>query len=233
MEIALFGATGRTGRLVLDEARRRGWTVRALVRDASRLGGSGGSGGPVDVATGDTRDAAAVQALIGTVGSAGIGPGGRRPVDAVVCALGMHDITVPATDFSDSVKAIVAAMKHAGVQRLVAIASGGVFEAPGGGYRNQQPGFPAYLQNISAEHVRNYETLRASGLDWTLMCPLTLAEDIPRGAGRFAIEALPPGSDETGCADLAAAMCSLLGDRASFGKRVGIVSDRPAAPAQP
>ncbi|MBL8327018.1 MAG: NAD(P)H-binding protein [Rubrivivax sp.] len=225
MEIALFGATGRTGRLVLDEARQRGWTVRALVRDAARLGGRGGN---VDVATGDTRDAAAVQALVGTVGAGA----GRRPADAVVCALGMQDITVPATDFSDSVKAIVAAMKRAGVRRLVAIASGGVFDAPGGGYRNQQPGFPAYLQNISAEHVRNYETLRASDLDWTLMCPLTLVEDIPRGAGRFAFEALPAGSEETGYADLAVTMCSLLGDRASFGKRVGIVSDRPAAPAQ-
>jgi putative NADH-flavin reductase len=222
MEVALFGATGRTGRLVLEEARRRGWTVRALVRDAARLAPQRG----LEVAAGDTRDAAAVQAVVGHAGTAA---GVRKPADAVICALGMHDITVPATDFSDSVKTLVAAMQRGGVRRIVAIASGGVFEAPGGGYRNRQPEFPAYLQHISAEHVRNYEALRASGLDWTLMCPLTLVEDIPRGAGRHAIEALPAGSSETGYADLAATMCDLLGERASFGRRVGIVSDRPVA----
>jgi putative NADH-flavin reductase len=200
--------------------------VRALLRDAARLAASN----TLEVSAGDSRDAAAVQAV---VGAAGAGAGRRGPVDAVICTLGMHDITVPATDFSDSVKTIVAAMKRSGVRRLVAIASGGVFEAPGGGYRNQQPDFPAYLKHISAEHVRNYETLRASGLEWTLMCPLTLVEDIPRGAGRFAIEALPSGSAETGYADLAATMCDLVGERASFGRRVGIVSDRRAAAPPP
>ena len=41
MTVALFGATGRSGRLVLAEAQRRGWPVRALVREASRLPADG------------------------------------------------------------------------------------------------------------------------------------------------------------------------------------------------
>lgn len=219
MEIAVFGASGRTGRLVVDEARRRGWGVRTLVRSAGKMA----EGPALAVAVGDARDAAAVRALIG--GAAGATTA-RPRVDAVICALGMHDITVPATDFSDSVKAIVAAMRHAGVRRLVAIASGGVFEAPGGGYVNQQPGFPAYLEHVSAEHVRNYETLRGSGLEWTLMCPLTLVDDIPAGSSQHAIESLPGGSGETGYADLARTMCELIAEPAAIGHRVGIVSFR-------
>ena len=37
MAILLIGATGRTGRLVLAEALRRGYSVTALVRDSSAL----------------------------------------------------------------------------------------------------------------------------------------------------------------------------------------------------
>jgi putative NADH-flavin reductase len=235
MDIALFGATGHTGRLVLAEASRRGWAVRALVRDPRKLPEAPGLG----VAQGDARDAAAVRSLLegsGGMGGAGgqIGQAGQaRRVDAVLCTLGMHDIEVPARDFSDSVKAIVAAMRASSVRRIVAIASAGVFEHPAGGYRNQQPDFPAYLRHISAEHVRNYETLRGSGLDWTLMCPMTLVDNIPVGSALWAIEQLPPGSGETGYADLARSMCELLAEPGAIGKRVGIVSHRPAAVSRP
>jgi putative NADH-flavin reductase len=223
MAIALFGATGRTGALVLAEAIRRRWPARALVRSARKLPPALAGAADLELREGDARDAAAVRAVIeGDDGAA-------TRAGAVICALGMHDIEVPATDFSDSVKTIVAAMKAGGVRRIVAIASAGVFEHPEGGYRNQRPDFPAYLRNISAEHVRNYETLRASGLDWTLMCPLALAEDIPAGHGVWAYEDLPQGSGETGYADLAKTICDLLVVRESFGKRVGIVSHRPAA----
>lgn len=218
MAIALFGASGGTGRLVLAQALARGWPVRALARDPARLASVPG----LAVVAGDARDAAAIEATID-------GPGGR--VGAVLVALGMHDIGVPATDFSDSVKAIVEAMKRRGVRRIVAIASGGVMEHPAGGYVNQQPGFPAYLVNVSKEHVRNHETLRDSGLDWTLMCPMTLVDDIPAGSAKWALDAVPPGSGETGRADLAKAMCDLLTDRGAVGHRVGIVSLRSGSPA--
>lgn len=39
MKIALIGASGRTGRLVLGKAARRGHEVTAFVRDPERLGG--------------------------------------------------------------------------------------------------------------------------------------------------------------------------------------------------
>jgi putative NADH-flavin reductase len=209
MTAALFGGTGQTGRRLLDELLTRGWTVRALVRNRSRLTRSG----PLTVLEGDARDLPTVTDTI-------------RSADAVFCCLGMSDIAHPMTDFSDSVKTILRAMHDLGVRRILAVASAGVLDHPDGGYRFSQ-GIPDWLRNISAEHVRNYEALRDSGLDWTLMCPLTLAGDIPAGHGRFAYDDLPPGSADTGYDDLARTMAELTSVREAFGRRVGIVSDRP------
>lgn len=209
MTAALFGATGQTGRRLLDELLGRDWTVRALARNRSRLSRTG----PLTVLEGDARDLPAVTETI-------------RGADAVFCCLGMTDIAKPVTDFSDSVQTILRAMKDLGVRRILAVASAGVLDHPDGGYRFSK-GVPDWLRNVAAEHVRNHEALRDSGLDWTLFCPVFLREDIPAGNGRFAYDSLPAGSDDTGYADLARTMAELAGVLESFGRRVGIVSDRP------
>jgi putative NADH-flavin reductase len=208
MRVTVFGATGKTGTLVQHECLRRGWTVRAFARDTTRI-----SLHPArEIIQGDARSLEAVER-------------GIAGADAVFCCLGMNNIAVPATDFSDSVKQIVRAMELTPSRRLLAIAWAGVLAHPTGGYRNKE-GVPQYLRHVSAEHVRNYETLKDSSLDWTLMCPVFLKGDIPVGRGRFEFEDLPPGSNETGYADLAHVMVQLVSVSESNGKRVGVVSDR-------
>ena len=204
MVIALFGATGRTGRLVLERLLARGDRVRALARDPGRLAPHPG----LVASGGDARDAHAVRRVV-------------EGADAVVCCLGMHDITVPATDFSDSVRGIVEAARAAGVRRIVAIASAGVLADARGGLRSQH-GLPAAFANVAAEHARNLRTLEASGLDWTLLCPIDLVE-APAGTARWAYEDLPAGS-HTGYADLADTIVEMLGRRDAHGRRVGVVS---------
>ena len=210
MLIALFGATGRTGRLVLERLQARGDQVRALARDPRKLVPHPG----LAAIAGDARDVAAVRRVV-------------AGADAIVCCLGMQDITVPATDFSDSVRTIVDAARAAGVRRVVAIASAGVLPDARGGLRNQH-GLPAAFANIAAEHTRNLRTLEASGLDWTLMCPIDLV-DAPGGTARWAFEDLPAGS-HTGYADLADTIVAMLGRRDAFGRRVGVVSANAAPP---
>ena len=78
--------------------------------------------------------------------------------------------------------------------------------------------------NLAAEHIRNYETLRASRLRWTLMCPVWLKEEIPPGHARYAYDDLPEGPGETGYADLALTMVQLIDAPESVGRRVGIIS---------
>jgi putative NADH-flavin reductase len=204
MVIALFGATGRTGRLVLERLLAHGDQVRALARDTGKLAARPG----LAAFDGDARDVPAVRRVV-------------EGADAVVCCLGMHDITVPATDFSESVRGIVEAAGAAGVRRIVAIASAGVLADARGGLRNQY-GLPTVLANVAAEHTRNLRTLEASGLDWTLMCPIDLV-DAPAGTARWAFEDLPAGP-HTGYADLADTIVAMLGRRDAHGRRVGVVS---------
>ncbi len=207
MDIALFGATGRTGRLVLDRLLARGDRVRALARDPAALAPRAG----LAAFGGDARDARAVRELV-------------EGADAIVCCLGMQDITVPATDFSDAVRAIVAAAQSAGVRRIVAIASAGVLDDPRGGLRNQH-GASAAFANVAAEHTRNLRTLQASGLDWTLLCPIDLV-DAPPGTAHWTYEDLPAGP-HTGYADLADTIVGMLGRADAHGRRVGVVSAAP------
>lgn len=203
--VALFGATGRTGSRVLARLLARGDRVQALVRDPARLAPH-----PRLVArAGDARDAAAVAATL--AGS-----------DAVVVALGLADISAPTTAFSDAVRSIVEAMRERGPRRIVAIASAGALPDPRGGVRSEHAP-PGPFTHIGAEHARNVRTLAASGLDWTLMCPVDLV-DRPAGRVRTALEALPEGGTQTGYDDLADAMVALLGDATAHGRRVGIVS---------
>lgn len=209
MQIALFGATGRTGRLVLDRLLARGDRIRALVRDPAKLAPRAG----LETLAGDARDTPAVARAVASA-------------DAIVCCLGMQDITVPATDFSDAVRTIVEAARTAGVRRIVAIASAGVLDDPRGGLRNQR-GLPAAFANIAAEHTRNLRTLEASGLDWTLMCPIDLV-DAPAGTARWAFDDLPAGS-HTGYADLADTIVAMLGRRDAHARCVGVVSADAAA----
>jgi len=204
MVIALFGATGRAGRLVLERLLARGDHVRALARDPGKLVPHPGLA-PFE---GDARDVPALRRVV-------------EGADAIVCCLGMQDITVPATDFSDSVRGIVAAARAAGVRRVVAIASAGVLADTRGGLRNEH-GLPAAFANIAAEHTRNLRAFEASGLDWTLMCPIDLV-DAPAGTARWAFEDLPAGT-HTGYADLADTIVMMLGRRDAHGRRVGVVS---------
>ena len=204
MQIALFGATGRTGRLVQDRLLARGDRVRALVRDPAKLAPRAG----LETLAGDARDATAVARAV-------------TGADAIVCCLGMHDITVPATDFSDAVRTIVDAARAAGVRRIVAIASAGVLDDPRGGLRNQH-GLPSAFANIAAEHTRNLRTLEGSGLDWTLMCPIDLV-DAPGGRAQWAYEDLPAGP-HTCYPDLADTIVAMLGRADAHGRRVGVVS---------
>lgn len=206
MRVTVFGATGRTGRRVVLECLRRGHEVTAFVRHATALSPAPG----LTVRSGDARDADAVAAAL-------------SGADAVLVCLAMADINVPATDFSDSVRTIVRAQEARGPDRLIVIGNSGVLPAPGGGYRFGE-GLTPPKSNLAAEHIRNYETLRASSLRWTLMCPVWLKEEIPPGHARYAYDDLPAGPGETGYADLALTMVALIDTAASVGRRVGIIS---------
>ena len=109
MRLTIFGASGRTGRQVVAQALAAGHDVTAVVRDPGRLPVPAQDGLRAAVATFD--DSAAVLAAV-------------TGADAVVDALGTPART-PTTLRVDAARVIIAAMREAGVRRLVVVSASG------------------------------------------------------------------------------------------------------------
>lgn len=73
MKVAVFGASGGIGRLVVRHALEKGYAVNAYVRDPAKLQIEHES---LSVITGELRDTAAIEQAI-------------SGCDAVICALGV------------------------------------------------------------------------------------------------------------------------------------------------
>nr|WP_269083115.1 NAD(P)H-binding protein [Robbsia andropogonis] len=104
----MFGATGPTGRHIIKEALKRGYTLSVYTRDAKKLASFAGR---VEIVVGDLQDRSAIakciqctDAVISTLGPNSLKVQGDKPV--------MHGLTH-----------IIAAMKHAGVCRLIQIST--------------------------------------------------------------------------------------------------------------
>ena len=117
MRIALIGATGGTGRLITEEARRRGHSVRALVRHRDSAQGLATD----DLVVGDARSAEALSQVV-------------EGSDAVISALGTGVSPFSEVRLLSKVTgALVAAMADASVQRLIAITGMGAGDSRGHG----------------------------------------------------------------------------------------------------
>src|SRR5262245_31289277 len=143
MRIAIFGASGRTGRSLVDQALEQGHEVVAFVRDGS---GFDLSGERLDVHEGDARDGEAVAGAI-------------RGSDAVISLLSLGRAE-DEPQHSDATRTVVEAARDEGVRRIVVVANKDVF-----GDDEVRDEFAAHAR----EHRRNRETLKASGLDWTVL----------------------------------------------------------------
>ena len=149
-KLLVLGATGATGRLIVKDALARGFEVRTLVRSREKAGGLEGA----EIVVGDARNEAALrEALAGT--------------DAVVSALGtpvspFREVTV----LSSATKALVAAMKAAGVSRLVCITGIGAGDSAGhGGFVFDRLILPALLRKVYADKNRQEAIVQTAGED--------------------------------------------------------------------
>ena len=145
-KIAIIGATGRAGSQLLEEALRRGHSVIAIARHASKIGHRANVV-TLDV---DVNDAHALQEAV--AGS-----------DGVLSAA--HFSTLPA-------QAIIEPVKKAGVKRLLFVGGAGSLLLPDNTRVIDSKDFPeAYKPEASAGGVY-LETLRKEqDLDWTFLSP--------------------------------------------------------------
>lgn len=149
MKIAIIGATGNVGSRLIEEALRRGHAVTAIARQASKLPGRDG------VTTRDV-DVADTQALAD--------------------ALRGNDTVISTVRFlQTSAAQITAAVKAAGIRRLLVVGGAGSLYVAPGVQLVDTPSFPdAYKAEASAG--RDFlNALRAeTGLDWSFLSPSAL-----------------------------------------------------------
>jgi putative NADH-flavin reductase len=185
--IALFGATGRTGRRVLDLAVAQGYPVRALVRNPAKLSQQPG----VTILTGNVLEPDDVDRTV--AGS-----------DAVISCLGNAGLKEPGVALSQGTRHIVAAMQKHGVRRVLNVAGGGVLLSPDGTMlRSEMPTFPEIFRLTSAQHRLAWEALRDSDLDWTTVATPDIPDAPATGTARVLRDYMPPGARTVSTGDIA------------------------------
>jgi putative NADH-flavin reductase len=153
--IAILGATGAVGRLVIDRALARGHAVTAQTRDPEKLG--------------DVFDRVRVMKFLPWSES-------RMPEfvegqDVVVFALGL-DHAGATTLFSESTRALIAAMQAQGVRRLIAITGVGAGDSRGhGGVFHDWLIYPLFTRQRYLDKNRQEALIQGSALDWTILRP--------------------------------------------------------------
>lgn len=158
MKVAVLGASGRAGSEITKELAARGHTVTAIARKPAAIPSAPG----VTPVAGDASDPAALPDLI-------------KGSDAVISAL---HFDVPA-------EAILAALKTAGVPRLLVTGGAASLEVAPGVLLIDTPAFPEEWKPIAVGGLDFLKTLRGeTQIDWTFFSPAALIEEGPR-LGRY------------------------------------------------
>ncbi|GAA1096755.1 NAD(P)-dependent oxidoreductase [Nocardiopsis composta] len=198
MNLLVIGAAGRTGRHLVEQAARRGHTVTALAR---REPGDPAFGGAARAHPGDAADPEALR-------------GALQGQHAVVAAVGSSAIT----------RALIPAMRQAGVRRLVMTSSRSVVAT------RPRPLIDLVwlrLRTAYADLIRAEGMLEASGLDWSIVRATMLTDTPPAGSVHTDFEADATGGDwRLGRADYAMALLDVVEDDAMIRRAVGVCGAR-------
>jgi uncharacterized protein YbjT (DUF2867 family) len=165
MNVLVFGATGKTGGLVVDRALAKGHQVAVLVRDPKKFTKTG-----VRVFSGDaTRPEDVLASMQGQ--------------DAVIDTIGGTTPYKKTVLESTSARNIIGAMQAKSVRRLIVVSMMGIGES-----RGHAPFWYKYLLMTTFLHgsTRDKTLMEAevvrSGLDYLIVRPPILKDDPPTGA---------------------------------------------------
>jgi len=151
MKLFIIGATGRTGREIVQQALARGHQVTTFVRSPESITSKNER---LTVIKGNAMDENAIQNH-----------------DAVVSALGPREVFKPSSLLHDSALATTRAMNRSGVKRLVVLSAAAHFP----GIPNRIASF--IMRNHMRDSLAMEEIVQANGLDWTIARPPRLTQE--------------------------------------------------------
>lgn len=207
--ILVLGATGGTGRHVVEQAAALGFEVTALVRNPDK---APATDPPMRVVTGDVcSDSATVRRAY-------------ADQDAVISALGVGQSFTSGGLIAQAARSIVSAMREHGVRRIVFTSAFGV-----GSTWQDTPLVPrlfikTLLRDVYADKATGDQVIKTSGLDWTIVYPAGLTSgprtDAVRVGERLALSGFPRVSR----ADVAAVLLQQLEQDSFVGKGILVSS---------
>lgn len=203
MKIAIFGATGRVGNVLLNKALADGHEVTALARTPGKLK----QDNLLTIIEGDIREALSVETVI-------------KDADIVFSAIG----TDKTTTLTEAIPHIIKAMKESNINRIVTIGTAGILQSKTDPekLRYEAGDSKRRLTFAAEEHHKVYELLKQSQLEWTIVCPTYLPDGESEGNYRVEKDFLPDNGKKISVGDTADFAFDQLTSGEYLYSRVGI-----------
>ncbi len=199
MKVFLIGATGRTGKWILQAALTHEFEVTALVRNAS-------------------------QRVLPVHSSLHVIDGDLFAIENLDRHLEGHAVVISALS-SDVVEAgtkkLIVAAEQAHVRRFFGVAGGGILQLDQTRLRRERAGYPAVFIKSSEGHLAAWKALEKSSLLWTLICTPDLIDAPATGLAKHLVDYMPEGGRSVPCGDVAEFMMAELKGERFLCKRVG------------
>jgi putative NADH-flavin reductase len=194
MKLIVFGATGSVGQLVVEQALAQGHDVTAFTRDTTRVERRHER---LTVVGGDVMHAPSLTDTITGHDAVIVTLGGRRK----------GGVRAPGT------KAIIEAMKAAGVRRLIVQSTLGAGDSEGNlNFFWKRIMFGLLLRPAYADHQQQERIVTNSDLDWTIVRPSAFTDGPRTGKYRQGFGPSEKGQLKIARADVADFVLKQAGD---------------------
>lgn len=209
MLITVFGATGQVGKRIVQQALNNGFQVTAFGRNVESLIDQDNLNENLTAQKGYLFDEKDVAKAI-------------DKADVIFSVLG------GSSDGSDKtrslgMKQIIAQMQKKGKKRIIALGGMGVLNAEDNTLLLHADDYPEEYLAVGMEHLKAFELLLESNLDWSFFCPADIHDKDETGIYITSINYAPdPNHFRINAGDLAMAMLKAAINQEYIQQRVGI-----------
>lgn len=206
MKITLFGASGKTGQVIIDQALEKGNEVTAYVRRENAI----------------SRENAKLKVIIGELNEKDKIAEALKGADTCISTLGGASLKKPAIEVVQGIDLIVSEMETQGIKRFLYLSSFGAGESKN--YMSALARFlvvKVLLKIPIADHNQNEARIQQSKLDWTIFQPGGLTDGPLMENLKFGAEATTvKGNPKISRASLAAFMLQQAADSTYYKKAI-------------
>lgn len=209
MHITVFGATGQVGKRIVQQALTNGFQVTAFGRNVETLIDQDNLNENLTAQKGYLFDEKDVAKAI-------------DKADVIFSVLG------GSSDGSDKtrslgMKQIITQMQKKGKKRIIALGGMGVLNAEDNTLLLHADDYPEEYLAVGMEHLKAFELLLESNLDWSFFCPADIHDKDETGIYITSINYAPdPNHFRINAGDLAMAMLKAAINQEYIQQRVGI-----------